>query len=85
MKTKSEIKADLKAWISRTHGNVTQQAIGDDTPIFRDGLLKSVQVPELILYIEELAQRPVDIEKIQPGAFRDVQSILHNFFGNDHA
>jgi hypothetical protein len=59
--------------------------LADDTPIFRNGILKSVQVTDLILYIEELAERSVDVEKIKPGVFRDVDTIYRSFFASDHA
>ena len=85
MNSESEIKIALKDWIAHTNGKITRDSLADDTPIFREGLLKSVQVPELILYIEELAARAVDVEKIRPGVFRDVDSIYRNFFGDRHA
>ena len=85
MKPQSEIKAALKDWIARTNGKVRAEQLADDTPIFREGLLKSVQVPELILYIEELAERAVDVQKIRTGVFRDIEAIVRNFFGDGHA
>lgn len=85
MKTESEIRAALKDWIARANGKISREALADDIPIFREGVLKSVQVPELILYIEELSERPVEVDKIVPGVFRDIDSIYRSFFANGHA
>jgi acyl carrier protein len=85
MSSESTIRAALRQWISSTSTKTTLESLDDDTPLFRNGILKSVQVSDLILYIEELAERAVDVEQIKPGVFRDIDSIYRNFFTNDHA
>lgn len=85
MSSESTIRAALRKWISSTSNKATSESLEDDTPLFRNGILKSVQVSDLILYIEELAERAVDVEQIKPGVFRDIDSIYRNFFTNDHA
>jgi hypothetical protein len=55
------------------------------SPLFRNGILKSIQVSNLILYIEELAGRAVDAEQIKPGVFRNIDTIHRSFFAHDYA
>lgn len=93
MSNEMEIRNALRQWIAQANSKANGKANGktpttdlaDDTPLFRNGILKSVQVSDLILYIEELAERAVDVEQIKPGVFRDIDSIYRNFFAGSHA
>ena len=85
MTTESKIRESLREWIAGASGNTTPERLSDDTPLFRSGVLKSVQVSDLILYIEELAERAVDVEQLKPGAFRDIDTIYSIFFAGTHA
>ena len=75
----------LRQWVAGVSDKTTLENLAVDTPLFRNGILKSVQVSDLILYIEELAGRAVDVEQIKPGVFRDIDTIHRNFFAHDHA
>jgi acyl carrier protein len=85
MTHENRIRDALRRWVVETSGSSRTAELDDSTPLFRSGLLKSVQVTDLILYIEELAERSVDIEQIKPGVFRDIDTIYRNFFASDHA
>ena len=85
MNTESDVREALRQWVASVSGNACVEDLTDDTPLFRHGMLKSVQISDLILYIEELARRAVDVEQIKPGVFRDIDTIYSNFFANDHA
>lgn len=85
MSTENDVRDALRQWIANTSGKASTQDLADDTPLFRSGVLKSVQVSDLILYIEELAERAVDVEQIKPGVFRDIDTIYRNFFAAGHA
>ena len=84
MSTEHRIRDALKRWIVNSSDRTSLEQLDGDTPLFRSGILKSVQVTDLILYIEELAERSVDVEQIKPGVFRDIDTIYHNFFASDH-
>ena len=75
----------LRQWIAGVSDKVTVENLADDTPLFRNGILKSIQISDLILYIEELAGRAVDVEQIKAGVFRDIDTIHRSFFAHDHA
>lgn len=85
MSTETDIRDALRQWISGASSKTSVKDLSNDTPLFRSGILKSVQVSDLILYIEELAERAVDVEQIKPGVFRDIDTIYRNFFAHDHA
>lgn len=83
MSAGTHVRDALRRWIAETSGRVACADVADDTPIFRDGILKSVQVSDLILYIEELSGSAMEVEKITPGAFRDIEAICRHFFADD--
>ena len=74
-----EIRRCLREWILAT-GQLAPGELSDQTRIFADGLLESVHVMDLILLIEELSRREIDVEKLTAGAFRNVERIYQNFF-----
>ena len=82
---KIDTRDALRRWIAGVSDKATVEDLADDTPLFRSHILKSIQVSDLILYIEELAGRAVDVEQIKPGVFRDIDTIHRSFFANDHA
>ena len=55
MNNEEHIRASLRKWIVDAADTACVEKVGDDTPLFRSGVLKSVQVTDLILYIEELS------------------------------
>jgi len=81
LKTETEVRAALREWIVRTSGKVKPSDVADDTPILEKRIVKSLDVMDLILFLEELRGAPIDVEKLQPGVFRDVDAIWKNFFG----
>lgn len=85
MSNETHVRTALRHWIVETSGRIAHEDLTDHTPIFRDGILRSVQVSDLILFIEELAEKTVDVERIMPGVFRDIDTIYRNFFAHDHA
>jgi len=80
MKTETDIKSQLREWISSASKKGGKVAISDDTPIIEQRIITSLQVMDLILYIEQLTDGSVDVESLKPGAFRDVNTIYKNFF-----
>lgn len=85
MSSENAIREALRRWVAETSGKASTEELADDTPLFRTGILRSVQVTDLILYIEELAEQPVDVERIKPGVFRDIDTIYRSFFGSSRA
>jgi len=80
MKTQAEIRATLRDWVVRTNGKITAAEVLDDTPILERRIVKSLDIMDLILFLEELSGRPIDVEKLKPGVFRSIDAIWENFF-----
>jgi hypothetical protein len=72
-------REDLRRWIIERSGRVGPDELRDDTPLLARRILTSLHVLDLLLYVERLSGRPVDVERLQPGAFRDIDSICRAF------
>jgi acyl carrier protein len=80
VKTETEIRTALRAWIVKTSGKAQPADVADDTPILERRIVKSLDIMDLILFLEELRGAPIDVEKLQPGVFRNIDAIWKNFF-----
>jgi hypothetical protein len=85
VRSESEIRAALRAWIVRASGKVRDDELTDTTPIVERRILSSLQVPELLLYVETLRGALIDVQQLRPGALADVDTIYRVFFhGGNH-
>lgn len=76
------VRERLREWVVARSGRIRAEDLRDDTPILEQRIITSLQIPELMLLIEELSGRPVDASRLKPGAFRDIATIERNFFGD---
>ncbi len=80
MKSNKDIRQDLRDWVVKVSGKITAEGLSDETPIIQNRIITSLQIADLILYIEKLSGRRIEPERLKPGVFRDINTILHNFF-----
>ena len=71
---------ELKSWILRNGHTAGLDEIEDATPLIEQGILSSLQIMDLILYLEELRGAPIRVEQLAPGSFCDVDTIVDCFF-----
>ena len=78
----SDVRGALRKWM-KEHSRIAigDGALTDATPLIEEGILSSVQVPDLLLFIEDLRGRPVDVAELKPGSFRSIDAITAAFFG----
>jgi len=76
-----DVREALRGWMFEHSRNaIDGHALTDATPLIEEGILSSIQVPDLLLFIEQLRGRPVDVEELKPGSFRSVEAIVTAFF-----
>jgi hypothetical protein len=56
-----------------------------DLAIIEQRIITSVQIMELILFLEHLRGEPINPMHIKPGAFSSIDSIYQHFFSEDQA
>jgi hypothetical protein len=78
----TELRQALQQWV-RAHAGAPADAVQDRTPLISSGLITSLQVLELVLFIEELRGAPVGATMLRPAAFRDIDAICATFFSDD--
>jgi acyl carrier protein len=78
--SETEVKGALRTWIIAKSKHAEASALTDETPILEKRILSSLQVMDLILYIEQLSKAPMDPESLKPGVFSSVNRIYDTFF-----
>ncbi len=69
----------LRDWVLRRNPGLDAAALSDRTPLIEARYLTSLQVADLLLFLERLRGEPVDVGSLRPGVFRDIDSICAAF------
>jgi acyl carrier protein len=85
MRTEEEMRRSLRDWIVKTNGKIQTEDLNDQTPIIEQRIISSLQVMDLIFYLEQLSGKPIEVDDLKPGVFRDIDSIYQNFFHKQQA
>jgi hypothetical protein len=80
-----EIRAHLARWVAERSRTILAEEISGSTPILERRLITSVQVMDLILEIEHLSGKSIDVSRLKPGVFKDIDTIYRNFFAGQTA
>ena len=78
MSAQLEPRAAVRRWLA-AHARI-EAPIEDDTPILEKGILSSLDVVELVLFIESLRGEDVDADSIEPETFASVDALWTGFF-----
>jgi acyl carrier protein len=74
-----QIRQVLRDWIVANSGKVAPDEVTEETPIIERRIISSVQVMDLILFLEQLGGKPIDVDRLQPGAFHSIDAIVRGF------
>ena len=80
MTTAAQFRRAVRDWVVTTSGRVRPEELNDDTPIIERRIITSLQVMDLVLFLEELTGDAIDVAKLRVGVFRDINAICQNFF-----
>jgi hypothetical protein len=78
--TEDEARAAIRNWIAERNPDVDPTDVADDTPLIERRYLTSLQIADLMVFIESLRQAPIDPVVLRPGVFRSVDAIYGTFF-----
>jgi len=76
-------KAELRSWILERAETGSGQEFGYDTQVLEEGLLSSLDVVELILFIESIKGGEVDPDAIEPESLTDINTMYAVFLASD--
>lgn len=83
MRSENEIRQALRQWICACSKHPAD--LTDATPIVEQRIITSLQVMDLILYIERLRGKRIEMDDLKPGVFRDINTIYESFFAEVRA
>lgn len=75
----ADLRDALRAWVREHSPAPVGDDFSDTTPLIASGHLTSLQVTDLLLFVEELRRAPLDPASLRPGVFRDVDTIYATF------
>jgi hypothetical protein len=75
----TDARQALFAWIERKAKGLEGGVLTGTTPLLSARHLRSLQIPELLLYLEELRGSPVDVTQLRAGDFEDIDTICARF------
>lgn len=70
----------LSEWILDRSGMEDRSSFTPTSKVIDDGYLTSLDVVELILFIEDLRGEEVDVDALEPESFTSVESMIATFF-----
>ncbi len=75
----TDLRAILLEWLVQQSGekNPINKNVGFDTNLFETGLLSSLKIIELIIYMESLINKRIDLAKLKIEDFKTINQI-HN-------
>ena len=79
MRSEWEIREALRSWVLDKAKNLDGSVLTDKTPLFEERYLRSLHLPELLLFIERLAGVPIEVDDLRPGDFRDIDTLVLRF------
>lgn len=75
----AEVRQALRTWVRRYATVEVPESFDDHTPLITTRYLTSLQVADLLVYVEELRGEGLDIGALRPGVFRDIDTIYATF------
>jgi acyl carrier protein len=70
-----EAKSVLRDWILARDPKLRPEAITDDAPLIKGRIVTSLQLMDLVLFVEELRGRPLAPDQLRPGTFDTLETI----------
>jgi acyl carrier protein len=72
-------RAAVRSCLAAVKPQLDLAAFGDDTPLLDSRVISSFELLDLILHLEQARGAPISREHLQPGSFRDVNTIARVF------
>ena len=69
----------VRRWVLERNPGLDEADLADDTPLIERRYLTSLQVADLLVFLEELRGAPVDPARLRPGVFRSIEAIHQAF------
>lgn len=81
MSTANETKEAIRSWVMEKSKSEKCADLNFETPLLENRIISSLQVMDMLLFMEKLSGRKIDVKDLEPGVFKNIDSIYNNFFG----
>lgn len=72
-------RAEVRHWVLRNATDLTEDRLTETTPLLEGRIITSLHIPELLLLLERLRCRPIDLSALRPGDLKDLATIYARF------
>lgn len=72
-------KNALRKWLGERSKDYSEVDIKNDTLIIEHKVIRSIDILDLIIFLETLRGNPIDIETLKPGSFSSIDTIYEKF------
>jgi hypothetical protein len=72
-------KDRLRMWVLENGRKIDGVELTDETPLLEKRILSSLQIADLLLFLEELRGAPVELEGLTGASFRDLGAMGRAF------
>jgi len=80
--TEADVRAALRRWVEDRSPGLAPGSLDDRTPLIASRIITSLQVTDLLLFVEELRAASIDPGSLRPGVFGDIDTIYATFFAD---
>ncbi len=75
----SSAVATVRSCLAGIKPDIDLDAVGDDTPLLEERVITSFDVLDLILHLEQVSGKSINLTQLVPGSFRDIETIARVF------
>jgi hypothetical protein len=80
MTAPSSKRQRLREWILACNEKLHPEELADDTALIEERIISSLQIADLILFLESLRGAPVRPDQLHAAAFRNLDALCATFF-----
>jgi acyl carrier protein len=82
----SRLRDSIRSWLEANAAVPDfERPIADDTHLVDAGILTSLSIAQFVVYLEQLGDRPLDLDMLEADAFRSINNVLSTFFADVEA
>jgi hypothetical protein len=75
----SEARAELFGWLVRKGKGLDPATLTRSTRLLEGRHITSLQIPDLLLFLESLREHPIDVTRLRAGDFDDIDTICARY------
>lgn len=79
MIAEDECKSRLRDWVFQNSKKDPPEPVNNGTMIIEEKVISSVQILDLVLFLENIAGISIDLGVLRPGSFKNVDTIYQVF------